>query len=209
MSSRRWSSRTEYNSENALIARMTSDQRYRPSLTNPALAVGSQGYATSALNQYTTDRRFLSCERGPGDRGMQHIGGIGSTPHTGFWTGRDRGGGTVVERFAYTPYGVANFSTGSTGPAAGSVDGAVLRPRPGHGTTLPSEGRDSGCPRVARSSPPAMSSLLCGQSPQSDPIYGWGGLGACLVGSTIMLTLCWIATLALPQERADTRRVAV
>ena len=32
-------------------------------------------------------------------------------------------------------------------------------------------------------------------------LYGWGGLLACLLGSALMLLLCWAATLALPLHR--------
>ena len=32
-------------------------------------------------------------------------------------------------------------------------------------------------------------------------LYGWGGLAACLVGSAVMLVLCWALTLALPLAR--------
>lgn len=32
-------------------------------------------------------------------------------------------------------------------------------------------------------------------------LYQWGGLQACLWGSALMLTACWVATLALPSKR--------
>ncbi|HZH48115.1 MAG TPA: MFS transporter, partial [Roseococcus sp.] len=32
-------------------------------------------------------------------------------------------------------------------------------------------------------------------------LYGWGGLAACLIGSAVMLVLCWALTLALPLVR--------
>ncbi len=35
----------------------------------------------------------------------------------------------------------------------------------------------------------------------SGMLYGWGGLTACLVGSAVMLGLCWAVTLALPMTR--------
>jgi MFS family permease len=33
-------------------------------------------------------------------------------------------------------------------------------------------------------------------------LYGWGGLTACLLGSTLMLAACWLVTLALPTHAA-------
>lgn len=35
----------------------------------------------------------------------------------------------------------------------------------------------------------------------SGVLYGWGGLGACLVGAAGMLSLCWALTLMLPAQR--------
>ena len=32
-------------------------------------------------------------------------------------------------------------------------------------------------------------------------LYGWGGLFACLIGSAVMLALCWLVTLWLPETR--------
>jgi predicted MFS family arabinose efflux permease len=38
-------------------------------------------------------------------------------------------------------------------------------------------------------------------------LYAWAGLTACLVGSALMLAICWALTLALP-TRAATRAAA-
>ena len=35
----------------------------------------------------------------------------------------------------------------------------------------------------------------------SGVLYGWGGLFACLAGSAVMLALCWLVTLWLPEAR--------
>jgi predicted MFS family arabinose efflux permease len=35
-------------------------------------------------------------------------------------------------------------------------------------------------------------------------LYAWAGLTACLVGSALMLAICWVLTLALPTERSAT-----
>jgi predicted MFS family arabinose efflux permease len=29
-------------------------------------------------------------------------------------------------------------------------------------------------------------------------LYGWGGISACLIGSSLMLAACWLVTLLLP-----------
>ena len=34
-------------------------------------------------------------------------------------------------------------------------------------------------------------------------LYQWGGLLYALIGSAVMLGLCWLATLALPTTKAD------
>lgn len=43
-----------FNLENAVAARTVSDAAYLPGPGNPALAVGTRGYAANAMNQYTT-----------------------------------------------------------------------------------------------------------------------------------------------------------
>jgi len=35
----------------------------------------------------------------------------------------------------------------------------------------------------------------------SGALYQWGGIGAALSGSAVLLTICWIVTLALPHRR--------
>jgi predicted MFS family arabinose efflux permease len=35
-------------------------------------------------------------------------------------------------------------------------------------------------------------------------LYAWAGLTACLVGSALMLAICWVLTLALPTDRSAT-----
>jgi Na+/phosphate symporter len=32
-------------------------------------------------------------------------------------------------------------------------------------------------------------------------LYQWGGIGACLIGSGLMLASCWAATQALPKSK--------
>lgn len=39
-------------------------------------------------------------------------------------------------------------------------------------------------------------------------LYQWGGLLYALIGSAVMLVLCWLVTLGLPTTRADTQGVA-
>ena len=39
-------------------------------------------------------------------------------------------------------------------------------------------------------------------------LYQWGGLLYALVGSAVMLVLCWLVTLGLPTTRADAQGVA-
>ena len=39
-------------------------------------------------------------------------------------------------------------------------------------------------------------------------LYAWAGLGACLVGSALMLAACWALTLALPTLAVPTRATA-
>jgi predicted MFS family arabinose efflux permease len=35
-------------------------------------------------------------------------------------------------------------------------------------------------------------------------LYQWGGIGACLIGSGVMLATCWLATQALPKTARTT-----
>jgi len=95
----------QYNSENALIARGTSDAAYRPAETNPGLVPGSTGYVANALNQYTSVGAAALSYDGNGNLAGDGVWSYRYDPQNRLLSASKTAGGVVNIAYGYDAVG--------------------------------------------------------------------------------------------------------